>query len=686
MARFFKSFNLGQSLVEILVAIGISAIILPALYLGLLSSRQGKFQSLQYTQANILLSQTQEAIRVYREADWTTFAVNGTYHPEVSGTTWILAPGAETTSDEFMRSVVISDVYRDSLNHIVSTGGNIDPSTKRVVTTVSWTTPLSGSITDTAYFSRYLDNSVFLQTSGADFSSGTLLSTAVTTTSGGEVTLSPNTKGRWCEPQLAPVTIDLPGGPPIALTAVEGHAYVAVGNNDQAGTDAFVHVNIGNSDPPSFSIHGKIQGYRTYAVFGEPDWGYIATSNNSREIVIINLNQYDDVPNKIYHIEGWFNTPSNSTDAQTIFVMGNRGYLTSNNYLYVFDLTSKVGSRNQVGSRIQFANSGDTAGEIFVRTIGGQTFAFVAIKGSTVEELKILNVTNNNNPNLWRVVGSINIEPNNCSTLESGQAVFVNAEGDRAYVSSVNDTTFKEFFVIDTGNKTSPSLLGGFATNPPCTNGGGYEAGGMNPEQSQVVSLVENRAILVGTDATGDAVNSEEYQVLDLGNEASPVRCGGIQFDQGIYGVAGVKETDGDAYAYLITGDSGNELKIVQGGPDGNYVESGTYESAVFDPGSSVAYNRFSSSSTTPPNTTLLYQVAAADPVSDSCTGAVYNYVGPDGTGSTFFEPVGDPIPLDNTGAGYENPARCFRVKAYLTTTDYNTTPVISDIVVNYSP
>lgn len=673
----------GQSLIELLIVMALASIILPAVMTGFLSSREGKSQQQQREKAVGLLREAEEATRYVRNKGWSSFVANGTYHPIIESNQWTLVTGSESLSG-LTRQIVVSDVYRDTSGTVVTSGGTLDPSSKKVVITVSWTAPSTSSVQSTMYFTRYQDNASYVQTTQTDFNSGTKTNVQVTNTSGGEITLSNNTKGKWCEPQLAPVSIDLPGVPN-AVTAIEGHVYVATGQTATAGQDSFAHVLVGNTDPPTFTLHGKIKGYKTNAVFGESGWGYIATTDDSKEVVIINLNQFDDAPNKIYHQEGTFNA-TGSTDGDRLFVLNNRGYITAGQYLYVFDLSSKSGSRPIIGTRISFANSGDTAGGLYVQTVGSSTYAYVGILGSTPEELKIINVTNHNISSQWRVVGSINIEPNGCSALESGKSVFVKPDGSRAYISSVNDTTFKEFFIINTSNKSSPSLVGGFATNPPCTNGGGYEANGMNPEQSSVVSILENRAILVGTDATGDAVNAEEYQVLDLSSESAPTKCGAMQFDQGIYGVAAVKESDGDAYAYLITGDASSELKVVQGGPDGIYVDSGTYESQTFGPGHITAFNRLSTGASTPANTTLTYQIAIADQIAGSCSGVTFSYVGPDGTSGTYYPYTGGTIHLNDDGSGYENPGWCFRYKAYFSTTNYNSSPIINDITVNYSP
>jgi type II secretory pathway pseudopilin PulG len=674
----------GASLVELLLAIGLAAVLLPALAAGFATSTQGRSQRLARTDAISYMREAQEAVRSVRERGWTAFAVNGTYHPVTQNGAWQLVTGVQTI-DEYTRSILIEDVQRNSSGQIVTSGGTVDPSTKKVTMNVGWDMPYSSQTTSTIYVTRYLENLSYIQTSAADYNSGIKSLVDVTTTGDGELRLAINNRGQWCQPNLSLASLDLPGVPD-HLTAIEGHVYVSTGQTTQASQVSFAHVLVDyNANPPTSQLAGTIRGYRTTGVFGESSYAYIATTNDTREVVIINLTAMDDVPNKIYHQEGWFNA-TGSTDAQTVFVSGTRGYMTAGEYLYVFNLTSKTGSRPMIGTRISFANSGDTAGAIYVNESGGQIYAYIAVGGSTPDELKIVNVTNPSISSQWRVVGGINIEPNNCSALESGKAVFVKPDGTRAYISSVNDTSFKEFFTLNTSNKAAPSLLGGFASNPPCTNGGGYEAGGMDPRQSVIVSLAENRAILVGVDATGDAINSKEYQVLDMTNESTPTLCGSMQFDQGIYGVAAVKELDGDAYSYIITGDGAAELKIIQGGSDGTYQESGTYESAIFDTGYSTAFNRFTATSVNPANTSLRYQFATADAVSGSCASSNYVYTGPDGTNSTYYATSSAALALNDNGSGYENPARCLRYKAFFSTTDYNVTPELQHMTVNYSP
>src|SRR3989344_6049098 len=150
----------GQSIIELILAIGLASVFLPALLMGLVSSREGYAQQNQRLDATHLLREAEEAVRVVRENSWSQIANNGTYHPVISGNTWSLASNAESVSG-FTRSIVISDVYRDASGSI-SSSGNIAPSTKKTVVTVSWSGPILSSVSSTAYLTRHLKNAAFI--------------------------------------------------------------------------------------------------------------------------------------------------------------------------------------------------------------------------------------------------------------------------------------------------------------------------------------------------------------------------------------------------------------------------------------------------------------------------------------------------------------------------------------------
>ncbi len=955
-----------------MLAIGLSAILLPAILTGLVSSREGQAQQTQRVEASSLLKQAEEAVRSVREKGWATFAVNGTYHPVISGSTWSLVSGSESI-DGYTRSITISDVNRDSSGAIVSTGGLLDYSSKKVDFSVSWTTPIPYSVTSTSYLTRYKDNLAYIQSLQADFNSGTLFNVEATNNSGGEISLSQNTKAKWCSPAFSSSTIDLPDGPPVAVSARSSAASNAIPNDvlvatapNTSSSIKMAYVNVtANSDPPVSTQHGiftldpaqyssaglvpsgvgldnsfKTNDIKTYTSPSGKLYALLATDKPDREVVAVLIDDANmqDPTNKIYKYWTYFNTkiygtafnnPSaNSADtggdnngfqtnainaysnngayavdtnsgsntgtncagadkdrhrfynydfsiptgatingielnlaarvdsttgapkmcvdlswdggttwttakststlattvatytlggasdtwgrawsdpnfsnanfrvritnvasnisrdfsldwagvkvyyngisstpndqapfgygAKTMSVLGNTGYVASGGYLYAFDLTnidskSPSDGLDQIGCRIQLdgfdCNPGsgidrkygagetgsswsDTTGpahadcsdggniELYADnhlsavSVGGSNYIYVAIGAGTNPEFEVVNATNvpdaGSSPSIssascgrisggnsgWKVTGSLDFN-SQAGTEEAANSVYAKSDGTRAYISSNGgidangdgQPDSKQFYIIDTTSKTAPAFLSG--TPSSGATSGFYYGSGANAElypRRSLTVLNGDRAVLVGKDGTVNANDASEYQVLNLGTEASPAFCGSINFDQGFNDLTSVSEADGDNFVYMVANTTANELKIVQGGPDGMYNASGTYESQIFDAGYSTAFNRIFATVSTPANTTVQFQVAAADPGGGSCASAAYVYVGPDGTSGSFFPATGGAIPLDNDGSGFENPGRCLRYKAYLSSTDYNSTPTVNDVTVNYSP
>lgn len=660
----FKKLQKGQLLVELLMTIGLSAIIIPALLTGLMASREGKVQQENRMQAVALLKEAEEALRFIKDNDWSSFAVNGVYHPTISANSWILTSNAETVNG-FTRQIVVSDVYRDSSGAIVATGGTVDPSTKKATVTISWTLPAASSITSTLLFTR-TDNMTYTDTTTTQFNAGTRTSSTVLATTGSSVTndgqvqlgAGGGSQSDWCTPGLSITPHDLPkSGVANAITAIQGRAFAGTGDN--ASGVSFANLNITNAQPPVTSTLGTFDGYKTNAVFGESGYGYLGTDNNGKEVVIVN---FSTTP---YTEAGYFDI-SGSGNGDSVFVSGNIGYVINGNRLHTFNLSSKSGSRPQLGS----ITLDGTGKKVYV--VGN--YAYVAIAG-TSNQLEIIEVTNSGATLTKR--SSITVSG------QAGQDVYVNPTGTRAYLATAVSASQREMFIINTSTKTAPSVVSS------------YEANGLSPKGITVVT--NNKAVLVGT-------SGEEYQVIDIVNENSPVRCGGINIDSGVNGVSSVLESDGDVFSYIITGDASSEFKIIEGGAGASFSSSGTFESATFDPmiidGGSYtrSFNRFVASVAVPSQTTLKMQVGVASSNgSNSCTGVSYTFVGPtgnaavDGTGQPvdFYSATGSEIvgiiPLLSSG-NYQNPGRCFRYKLWLSSSDSTQTPIFYDVILNHSP
>lgn len=636
-----KTWNLGQTLVELLVAIGLTMLLVPALVVGISTSRANRPQADQRVAAVALAREALDATRSVRGSSWNSFAVNGTYHPAVSGNNWTLEAGSENLNG-FTREIEISDVYRatDSGNIVEGTQGLIDPSTKKVAVTVSWQNPIPATVRETSYLTRYLNNAIFTDTTQAQFNLGTNSGTTITNTSGGEVVLGAGGSGDWCSPNQSIVAqLDLPkNGVANALSAYEGRAIAGTGEN--ASGVSLADITISNTDPPAPNIIGTADGYKTNDVFIDGTYAYIATDDNQKEIVIIDLNTYQEV--------GFFNAPGNA-DATSVYVVGNKGYATTGFSLYVFDLTSKTGSRPLLGSFLFLG--------LATSVVVNGNYAYVSLAFSPIE-MQIIDISN---PQQLSNTGWADVN------ATDGKKIFVNSSSTRAYLATGQDTNRREFFIINIASKNgSRPIIGG------------YDSSGMNPSGLSIVP--GNKAILVGE-------NGEEYQVIDITTETNPTRCGGFQVDTGIKSVVGILETDGDSYSYIVTGDASAEFKIIEGGPGGQFATDGTFESRIIDMGSNVAFNRFSSTINEPVTTDLRFQISTMlrNPQSGNCSGLNFTFLGPDGTSNTYYS-TNSAIFMNSDGQGYENPGQCFRYKAFLTTSDPVLSPTLYDVTVNYSP
>ncbi|PIR61403.1 MAG: hypothetical protein COY81_05460 [Candidatus Pacebacteria bacterium CG_4_10_14_0_8_um_filter_43_12] len=632
----------GSLLVEVLVVMALMGLLLPSLIGAIITTKEGEVQRQRRTTATGLIREATEALRVIREDDWEAFAVPGNYHPVISGVSWQLAAGPETIQG-LTRQIEIKAVNRDSAGVITTTGGSPDPSTRKAIVTISWTLPTPGSIQTEQYYTRYLDNLSLTETTEADFIPGTQVGTTVINNYGGEVELASGGKGNWCQPnEYIQAEYDLPQSAKAKVVrAIEGKAFT--GTDDHNGV--FVELGISQDDPPQISTSSTITGYDTNDIYIDNNYAYVATGDVSKDVVIVDLNTNQEV--------GYFNDTFWWGSAQGVFVKGNVGYAVIGPKLHTFDLSSKTGERPELDSVSLSPYWWWPATGYRVRVVGD--YAYVAVDWG-VAEMQLVNVAN---PTNISRAGTADVNS------KRGKDIAVNETGTRAYLLTDLDDSRRELFIINTQTKSGslPKI-------------GEYDSNGMNPNGLALVT--ENKLIIVGT-------GGEEYQVIDISQETSPQRCGGLNLDTGVYGVSGVLESDGEAFSYIVTKDGDQEFKVIEGGAGEAFSSEGTFESRIFDATYSTAFNYVLPSLIIANQTTAQYQIAVADPVNDNCTDTAYNYVGPDGTSSSFYTADGA-IPLDDNSAGYENPGRCFRYKVFMTTGDSSSTPVLESMTVNYSP
>lgn len=106
----------------------------------------------------------------------------------------------------------------------------------------------------------------------------------------------------------------------------------------------------------------------------------------------------------------------------------------------------------------------------------------------------------------------------------------------------------------------------------------------------------------------------------------------------------------------------------------GDYAVSGVLESSTFDTGTNDSdFTTITwGPSSQDPAATLKFQIASNN------DNATWDYLGPDGTSSTFYT-----VPGTTISAAHDD-NRYVRYKAYLSTTDDKKTPVLTSVLINY--
>ncbi len=138
MIKLFKD-KKGQSLVEVIIAMAIFALISSAIMSVTMGSLNGLTQGGDETEAQGLAQEGMEAIRSIRDGAWNEL-VSSPAKVSISGSTWALSSGSsELINNKYTRTITLSDVCRDGSNSIVNCPGiYTDPHTKFASTTVSW--------------------------------------------------------------------------------------------------------------------------------------------------------------------------------------------------------------------------------------------------------------------------------------------------------------------------------------------------------------------------------------------------------------------------------------------------------------------------------------------------------------------------------------------------------------------
>jgi prepilin-type N-terminal cleavage/methylation domain-containing protein len=147
----------GFTLIEVIIA---SAIIVT----GIVALSEGYTQYVKYALANekniqaaYLAEEALEVVTYFRDQQWSSVRTLSTTTPLYiawNNTTWQTTTTPQYVDGIFLRSVSVTDVYRDANDHIAASG-SFDPNTKFITANVSYK---QGEATTTKTLSTYLTN------------------------------------------------------------------------------------------------------------------------------------------------------------------------------------------------------------------------------------------------------------------------------------------------------------------------------------------------------------------------------------------------------------------------------------------------------------------------------------------------------------------------------------------------
>jgi len=635
------------SLVELLVAVALFTAIVMIVSTFAIEAVRATGNTGKRNNAIFKIKEISNAFTIIKNDMWSVITSNtnaGDKHLLFENNKYTLVNGASEL-EGISYSISINEVYRDANGDIVTSGGSLDPHTRKALITASWIDIIGETISvESDIYVNDWNTLEWVITTQDEFNLGSFDKTKSTNSEGGEVTLQQIIYPDWCKPSLAVNEYDIPGDATAkTLFSKIGETYLGTGGNTSGV--AFTKLSISGVDDPVINVEGEFNGYLTNNIFVDGNYAYLATTNNSKEVVIL------DISSTPYTEIGYFNT-SRTEDANSVYVVGNTGYVAAGRYVFTFDLSSKTGSRSQLGIKQISLNQnwGATASVSQIVVINNYLYASL---DQDWYELVIVNVTN---PANMQITSQTSV--NNQQTFD----IYVKSDGTRTYFGTGSSSYEREFFILDTSNKSGarPTI-------------GRYDTNGMSVKGIAIVEE-DNRAVLVG-------VSGEEYQAVDISNEASPVRCGGMQLNAGINDVDSVRDSQSNSYSYILTNDTSTDFRILRGGPGlggdetgYGYPDQGNFTSAVFDSTSATAlYYSFDFIAEVPAGTDIKFQLRSGN-TSDLSS---QSWLGPDGTTGTFYENSGGVIPQIISNKRY------LQFKAYFTS-DTISTPILKEVRINY--
>ncbi len=130
----------GIGMIEVMISLAIIVIVFFSFILLIKINLQIQRENQNSLKALNLATETMEAVRSFKENDWSAFSSLSTaspYYPVISGNEWTLSESDPGEIDSFSRWIEIEEVYRDANDNIAETG-NLDNKSREIKAFVQW--------------------------------------------------------------------------------------------------------------------------------------------------------------------------------------------------------------------------------------------------------------------------------------------------------------------------------------------------------------------------------------------------------------------------------------------------------------------------------------------------------------------------------------------------------------------
>jgi type II secretory pathway pseudopilin PulG len=635
----------GFSLVELVVALGVFGLVSTVIGVMSLDSLRGMRNDELRVEAHMQLESMMNLILQRKSEVWSDmvlYTADGPKNVDLDNGSVVLSDGSVTTNG-ITSWFEIDTVNRDGTGAIVNSGGTFDPYTRKVTLYTQWVDIFNNpqEVVEVLFINDW-NTARWTVTTEAEYELGTHFQTITAPVGDGAVSMATLLYPDWCNPALTLTAHDIPGnGDARTVTAQGTHAYMGTGGN--ASGIAFTHVSIAGVETPVLTVEGDYNSGKVNDIEVTDDLAYavLGTDTSGGEVKMLDLTQASPYPEV-----GYFDFYK-SYNGDAVAIGDGFGLVGGDKYLSSFGLSSFTGARSEL-DRITLNIGG---GDITDIDIVGD-YAYISVT-KTSAQISIVDISD---PNNLVEKGTTYVNSYNVSQL------YVRDDGQRIYLGT-ESAAGDDFYIIDVSDKETP---GWSAISS-------YETSGMSVYGITTVKD-GNLVILVGN-------GGEEYQVVDISDELSPSRCGGLDLPLTMYDVTWAEDVEGNVFSYVVTSDTAEEFKIIRGGPGGGwgsgygYANSAEYTSSVYDTGtSSTVYYFVSWLETMPVGTDIQIQLRTSN--NPDMSGS--SWVGPDGSGGTFF----------TTETGERTPAS-LNFKRYLQfravfSGDTIETPLLEEISVSY--